>query len=69
MNEHEKMLSLLNEFKTLNINLDENIFKINGEDLRKCIKLDVTIEPEECTIILTYTNGVTTSRTFPRHHF
>ena len=53
MGEYKKLTTLPKEFKTLEIDMDNNIFRLNGDDLQKCTELNITIKPEESTVILT----------------
>lgn len=49
MGEYKDVLST-KELKTLEIDIEKNIFKINGDDMKRCRKIDIAIAPNERTV-------------------
>lgn len=40
------------ELKTLEIDIDKNIFKLNGDDIKRCLKLDIEIDAHKREVCL-----------------
>lgn len=55
------------ELRTLEVDIEKNIIKINGDDLRRCKKLVVTILPEKSEIYADIDTSVIFSNT-PRKY-
>lgn len=51
-----------NEFKSLEIDIDKGIYKLNDTDLTKCQRIEITIEPQKADVCVV-TTGDTIYRT------
>lgn len=56
------------EFRTLEIDVKRNIFKLNGDDLKKCERIDINIYPEESEIYVKTTTSATFCK-YPRERY
>ena len=55
------------ELRTLEIDLEKNIIKLNGDDLKGCRELTIRISPEDSEIcVKTLTEPLFLSQTYPR---
>lgn len=53
MGEYKEITTLPKEFKTLEIDIDNRVFKLNGDDLQNCTEIDIVIRPTNSSVILT----------------
>lgn len=51
MGEYKNLIET-KELKTLEIDIDKNIFKLNGDDLKRCLRLEISIDPEKQEVTL-----------------
>lgn len=65
MAEYEEMITP-KEFRTLEIDIEKNIFKLNGDDLKKCKRLSINIYPNKSEIDVK-TDTSATFRAYPRN--
>lgn len=55
------------EFRSLEVDLEKNIIKLNGDDLERCRELTIRISPEESEIcVKTLSETLFQSKTYPR---
>ena len=48
----------MNIFKSLEIDVEKGIYKLNGEDLKQCQEIAITIKPEKAEVLAVTTKDI-----------